>query len=179
MRALRAVAVAVVAALLGLLVWDVAHSSGGKVAKEVDKGQVVPAPAFSLPRVQGGGHISLASLRGKVVVLNFWASDCIPCKQEQGELNSTAAKWASKGVVFLGIDEVELRSFAQRYLKHYKVQYQSVADGDGSIAGKFGVTGTPETFFIDRKGRVVPPHIVAQAKPGELDAGIQRALSAA
>lgn len=179
MRALRAVAVAVVAALLALLVWDVAHSSGGKVASEVNKGRVVPAPAFSLPRVKGDGHLSLASLRGKVVVLNFWASDCIPCKQEQGELNRTAAKWASKGVVFLGIDEVELRSFARRYLDRYKVQYESVADGDGAIAGKFGVTGTPETFFIDRKGRVVPPHIVAQAQPGQLDAGIQRALESA
>jgi cytochrome c biogenesis protein CcmG, thiol:disulfide interchange protein DsbE len=179
MRALRVAAVAVVAALLGLLVWDVVHSSGGKVAREVDKGETVPAPAFSLPRVTGAGHISLASLRGKVVVLNFWASDCVPCKDEQGELNAAAAKWASKGVVFLGIDEVELRSFAQRYLKHYKVQYQSVADGDGAIAGRFGVTGTPETFFIDRKGRVVPPHIIAQAKPGDLDAGIQRALEAA
>jgi cytochrome c biogenesis protein CcmG/thiol:disulfide interchange protein DsbE len=179
MRALRVVAVAVVTALLALLVWDVVHSSGGKVASEVDKGQVVPAPAFSLPRVKGGGHLSLASLRGKVVVLNFWASDCIPCKAEQGDLNKAYAKWASKGVVFLGIDEVELRSFAERYLDHYSVQYQSVADGDGSVAGKFGVTGTPETFFIDRRGRVVPPHIIAQAKPGELDAGIQRALEAA
>ena len=179
MRALRAVAVAVVAALLALLVWDVVHSSGGKVAHAVDKGKIVPAPAFTLPRVDGGGHLSLASLRGKVVVLNFWASDCIPCKEEQGELNRTAAKWAPKGVVFLGIDEVELRSFAQKYLRHYDVKYQSVADGDGSIAGKFGVTGTPETFFIDRMGRVVPPHIVAQAQPGELEAGIRRALEAA
>jgi cytochrome c biogenesis protein CcmG, thiol:disulfide interchange protein DsbE len=178
MRALRAAAVVVVAALLALLVWDVAHSKGGKVARQVDKGQSVPAPVFKLPRVSGGGHISLASLRGKVVVLNFWASDCVPCKKEQGELNRTAAKWASKGVVFLGIDEVELRSFAQSYLRHYKVTYQSVADGDGAIAGRFGVTGTPETFFIDRRGRVVPPHIVAQAQPGELEAGIRRALSA-
>jgi cytochrome c biogenesis protein CcmG, thiol:disulfide interchange protein DsbE len=178
MRAARGAAALVVVALLGLLVWDVAHRSGGKVAREVDKGQTVPAPAFSLPRVGGSGHISLASLRGKVVVLNFWASDCIPCKQEQGELNAAAAKWADKGVVFLGIDEVELRSFAQRYLVHYKVQYPSVADGDGSIAGKFGVTGTPETFFIDRRGRVVPPHIVAQAQPGDLEAGIRRALNA-
>jgi cytochrome c biogenesis protein CcmG/thiol:disulfide interchange protein DsbE len=178
MRAVRAVAVAAVAALLALLVWDVVHSSGGKVAREVDKGQIVAAPAFSLPKVQGGGHLSLASLRGKVVVLNFWASDCVPCKDEQAELNAAADKWRSKGVVFLGIDEIELRSFARRYLQHYKVRYASVADGDGSIAGRFGVTGTPETFFIDRQGRVVPPHIIAQAKPADLEAGILRALSA-
>ena len=178
MRFLRVLAAGVVAALLALLVWDVAHHSGGKIASEVNKGQIVKAPAFALPRVKGQGKLSLASLRGKVVVLNFWASDCVPCKQEQGELNRAATKWAAKGVVFLGIDEVEIRSFAQKYMDRYHVAYDSVADGDGAIAGRFGVTGTPETFFIDRHGRVVPPHIVAQAKPGALDAGIRRALNA-
>jgi cytochrome c biogenesis protein CcmG/thiol:disulfide interchange protein DsbE len=177
MRALRVLAAGVVCALLALLVWDVAHSSGGKVARDVDKGKIVKAPAFRLPRVNGGGHLSLASLRGKVVVLNFWASDCVPCKDEQTELNNAAAKWAGKGVVFLGMDEIEVRSFAQKYLQHYKVPYESVADGDGAVAGKFGVTATPETFFIDRHGRVVPPHIVSIAKPAALDAGIRRALS--
>jgi cytochrome c biogenesis protein CcmG, thiol:disulfide interchange protein DsbE len=178
MRFLRVIAAGVVAALLGLLVWDVAHSSGGKIAREVDKGKIVAAPQFTLSMVKGPGRLSLASLRGKVVVLNFWASDCVPCKQEQGELNRAAQKWAPKGVVFLGIDEVELKSFAQKYMTHYHVSYDSVFDGDGAIAGRFGVTGTPETFFIDKHGRVVPPHIIAQAKPGDLDAGIQRALSA-
>lgn len=178
MRALRLTAAVAVLALLGLLVWDVAHSSGGKVARDVDKGEIVKAPAFNLPLVATDGKLSLASLRGKVVVLNFWASDCIPCKQEQSELNRLATKYAPKGVVFLGIDEIEVRSFAQRYLAHYKVPYKSVADGDGSIAGKFGVTGTPETFFIDRLGRVVPPHIIATASPSDVEAGIQRALSA-
>jgi cytochrome c biogenesis protein CcmG/thiol:disulfide interchange protein DsbE len=178
MRVLRVLAAGVVCALLALLVWDVAHSSGGKIASDVDKGEIVKAPAFRLPRVTGGGHLSLASLRGKVVVLNFWASDCVPCKDEQTELNKAAAKWAGKGVVFLGMDEIEVRSFAQKYLQHYKVPYESVADGDGAVAGKFGVTGTPETFFIDRHGRVVPPHIVSIAKPAALDAGIRRALSA-
>jgi cytochrome c biogenesis protein CcmG, thiol:disulfide interchange protein DsbE len=178
MRFLRVIAAGVVAALLGLLVWDVVHSSGGKVARDVDKGHIVPAPQFTLSKVRGAGKLSLASLRGKVVVLNFWASDCVPCKQEQGELNRAAQKWGAKDVVFLGIDEVELKSFARKYMTRYHMGYDSVFDGDGAVAGRFGVTGTPETFFIDRHGRVVPPHIIAQAKPGELEAGIQRALSA-
>jgi len=180
MRVIRAATAVVVVALLGLLVWDVAHRSGGHVASDVNKGEIVKAPAFSLPRVQGSGHISLASLRGKAVVLNFWASDCVPCKQEQKELNAAARKWDGKNVVFLGVDEIEVRSFAQHYLEHYKVPYQSVADGDGSLAGKFGVTGTPETFFIDKYGRVVPPHIIGVLKsdPGGLEAGIRRALTA-
>jgi cytochrome c biogenesis protein CcmG/thiol:disulfide interchange protein DsbE len=180
MRLLRVLAAGVVAALLALLVWDVAHNSGGKLAREVDKGQIVKAPAFALPRVKGQGKISLASLRGKVVVLNFWASDCVPCKQEQGQLNRAAEKWAKRGVVFLGVDVIEVRSFAQKYVDHYHVPYPSVADGDGSLAGKFGVTATPETFFIDKRGRAVPPHIIGalKANPGALDAGIRRALTA-
>jgi cytochrome c biogenesis protein CcmG/thiol:disulfide interchange protein DsbE len=178
MRVVRAAAVAVVLSLLGLLVWDVAHSHGGKVAREVDHGQIVPAPTFSMSQVVGTGKVSLASLRGKVVVVNFWASDCIPCKEEQLMLNTAARHWASKGVVFLGIDEVDLRGPAKAFLRRYAVEYPSVYDGAGALAGKFGVTGTPETFFIDRRGRVIPPHIIARTERADLDAGIKRALSA-
>ena len=148
------------------------------MARAVDRGQIVPAPTFSMSQVVGDGKVSLASLRGKVVVVNFWASDCIPCKEEQVMLNTAARHWSAKGVVFLGIDEVDLRGPAKAYLKRYAVGYPSVYDGTGILAGKFGVTGTPETFFIDRRGRVIPPHIIAQTKRADLDAGIKRALSA-
>jgi len=178
MRALRATAVAAVLALLGLLVWDVAHGQGSHVARDVDKGHIVPAPAFSMPLVGGGGKMSLASLRGKVVVLNFWASDCVPCEEEQAMLNTAARHWAGSGVVFVGVDEIDLRGPAKTYMRHYRVAYSSIYDGVGTLGGKFGITGTPETFFIDRRGRVVPPHIVANTQRAELDAGIQRALQA-
>jgi cytochrome c biogenesis protein CcmG/thiol:disulfide interchange protein DsbE len=178
MRAVRAVTVAVVLSLLGLLVWDVAHSHGGKVARQVDQGKIVAAPAFSMSQVEGSGKVSLASFRGKVVVVNFWASDCIPCKQEQLMLNKAAREWAGKGVVFLGIDEVDLRGPAKSYLRRYAVKYPSIYDGAGTLAGKFGVTGTPETFFVDRRGRVIPPHIIARTERADLDAGIKRALKA-
>ncbi|HZT17700.1 MAG TPA: TlpA disulfide reductase family protein [Gaiellaceae bacterium] len=178
MRLVRIAAAAAVIALLAVLVWDVAHRSGGRVARDVDHGEIVKAPAFALPKTTGGGKLSLASFRGKVVVLNFWASDCVPCKQEQKQLNEAAARWAAKGVVFLGIDEIDLNGPARAYLRHYRVSYPSVSDGDGAVAGKFGVTGTPETFFIDRRGRVVPPHIVAPPQGDALEAGIRRALSA-
>jgi cytochrome c biogenesis protein CcmG/thiol:disulfide interchange protein DsbE len=178
MRVLRVAAVAAVLSLLGLLVWDVAHSHGGKVARDVDQGKVVPAPAFSMPQVVGDAKVSLASLKGKVVVLNFWASDCVPCMKEQKMLNAAARHWAGKGVVFLGVDEFDLHGPARAYLKRYEVEYASVYDGVGTVAGKFGVAATPETFFIDRRGNVVPPHIIANTGRADLDAGIQRALKA-
>ena len=99
-------------------------------------------------------------------------------KEEQAMLNAAARRWASRGVVFLGVDEVDLRGPAKAYMKHYRVSYPSVYDGTGTLAGKFGVTGTPETFFIDRRGRAVPPHIIARTERAELDAGIRRALRA-
>jgi cytochrome c biogenesis protein CcmG/thiol:disulfide interchange protein DsbE len=176
MRIARAVTTAAVFALLGLLVWDVAHKRGGQIAREVDSGKIVPAPIFALPRLTGRGRLSLASLRGKVVVVNFWASDCVPCAQEQATLNAAEQAWSGHNVVFLGVDEIELRGPARAYLTRHRVAYQSVSDGSGNVAGEYGVTATPETFLIDRRGRVVPPHIVGAPSPADLRAAIRRAV---
>jgi cytochrome c biogenesis protein CcmG/thiol:disulfide interchange protein DsbE len=173
MRAAQAAAVAVVLGLLALLVWDVAHQSGGKVAKEVDAGHPTPAPHFTRSRIDTSGELSLASLRGKVVVLNFWQSYCEPCHKEARTLAAAARRWEDKNVVFVGIDELDLRGPARAFMKRYGVTYPTIAD-DGPLIGHYGVTGYPETFFVDRRGRVVPPHIVGPAQPKELDAAIRR-----
>jgi cytochrome c biogenesis protein CcmG, thiol:disulfide interchange protein DsbE len=178
MKILRAATAAGVLALLGLLVWDVAHHHGPGVAQKVDKGRIVAAPKLDLPRLNGQGRLTLASLRGKVVVVNFWQSDCLPCKQEAKTLDAAAAAWAAKrnDVVFVGVDALDFKGAARAYLKHYGVRYPNVRDATGSTYPGWGVTGTPETFFIDRHGRVVPPHIIAPATRQDLDQGIKRAL---
>ena len=176
MRVLRAVAVASALALLGLLVWDLVHRNGPGVATSVDKGKAVPAPVLDLPRLNGPGDLSLASLRGKVVVVNFWQSSCYPCKLEARDVASASRRWSARGVVFLGVDAQDLKSAARAYMKHYGVTYPNVRDAIGKTWPKWGVTGVPETFFVDRRGRVVPPHITGQASREKLDAGIQRAL---
>jgi cytochrome c biogenesis protein CcmG, thiol:disulfide interchange protein DsbE len=176
MRALRAAAVASVLALLGLLVWDLAHQNGPGVAVAVDKGKAVAAPKLDLPRLNGSGNLSLASLRGKVVVVNFWQSSCYPCKLEARDVAAASRAWAGKGVVFLGVNAQDLKSSARAYMKHYDVTYPNVRDAIGKTWPKWGVTAVPETFFIDRRGRVVPPHIAGQASRQDLDEGIQRAL---
>lgn len=175
MRIARAAAVVAVLSLLGLLVWDVAHGNGPGAAQQVDKGKIVPAPALDLPRLNGAGRMTLASLRGKVVVVNFWQSSCVPCKQEARELAKTADAWKGKGVVFLGVNAQDLEGPAHAYLKRYGVTYPNVRDGIGATWPKWGVVGVPETFFVDRSGRLVPPHIVGPASRTELDAGIKRA----
>ena len=170
------VAVAAVLGLLGLLVWDVAHQSGGKVAKEVDSGKIIAAPPFTRSRLDAGGTLSLASLRGKVVVLNFWQSYCTPCHREARTLTAAARRWSSRNVVFVGVDELDLRSAARKFLRRYGVTYPTITD-DGPLVGHYGVTGYPETFFVDRRGRVVPPHIVGPATPAGLDKAIRHALT--
>jgi peroxiredoxin len=176
MRAVRAAAAALVLALLGLLVWDVVHQNGPGVAAKVDKGRIVPAPKLDLPRLTGDGKISLASYRGKVVVVNFWQSSCYPCKQEARDVAAAFRAWAPKGVVFLGVNAQDLKGPARAYLKHYGVTYPNVRDALGNTYPKWGVTGVPETFFVDRRGNVVPPHIVGRASRHAIDDGIRRAL---
>jgi cytochrome c biogenesis protein CcmG/thiol:disulfide interchange protein DsbE len=178
MRVLRAAAVASVLALLGLLVWDLAHQGGPNVASSVDKGKPVVAPKLDLPKLNGGsGNLNLASLRGKVVVINFWQSSCYPCKLEARDIAAASRAWSDKGVVFLGVNAQDLKSSARAYMKHYGVNYPNVRDAIGKTWPKWGVTAVPETFFVDRRGRVVAPHIKGKASRQAIDDGIRRALN--
>jgi cytochrome c biogenesis protein CcmG/thiol:disulfide interchange protein DsbE len=177
-------AVTVVGALLALLVWDLAHSHAGKIARDVDAGEIVPAYNFSRPRIDTTGSLSLPSLRGKVVVVNFWQSYCEPCHTEARTLEAASNQWKGKGVVFLGVDEIDLVSAARKFMERYGITYPTVSD-DGPLVGHYGVTGYPETFFIDRQGQVFPihvgdvvGHIVGPATKKVLDQGIRQALNA-
>ncbi|HEU5373783.1 MAG TPA: TlpA disulfide reductase family protein [Gaiellaceae bacterium] len=178
MRVVRAAAAAAVLALLGLLVWDVSHSGHGGVAAKVDKGHTVVAPTTALPFFgTRNGTFDLAAYRGKVVVLNFWASWCVDCKLEARTLHDAAAKWGSN-VVFVGVDGSDLTGAAAKYMKHYDVNYSVVRDIGGHAQSTWGVTGFPETFFVDPQGRVIPPHIVGPVTATRLKTAIRQALAA-
>jgi cytochrome c biogenesis protein CcmG/thiol:disulfide interchange protein DsbE len=175
MRAVRVAAAGLVLALLGLLVWDVSHSSHGGVAAKVDRGHVVSAPKTTLPFFTRRGTFDLAAYRGKVVVLNFWASWCVDCKLEARTLHDAAAKWGGK-VVFVGVDTKDFASAARSYMRRYDVNYHVVRDVDGSAGDRWGVTGYPETFFVDPEGQVVPPHVNGPIPASELESSIRKAL---
>lgn len=174
MSIVRAAAATVVLALLGLLVWDVAHGSGGGVAAKVDKGHVVAAPALKLPFFRQPGTFDLASYRGKVVVLNFFASWCVDCKLEAKTLHDAAAK-AGKDVVFIGVDDKDLSGAALSYIRRYDINYPVVRDPDGTATGAWGVTGYPETFFIDPGGRVTR-HVNGPLPANDLEGWIRQEL---
>jgi cytochrome c biogenesis protein CcmG, thiol:disulfide interchange protein DsbE len=175
MRIVRVAVVACVLGLLGLLVWDVTHGNGPGVAQKVDKGRKVAAPHLDLPRLDTSGRLSLASLRGKVVVVNFWESYCVPCKEEARRIADAARSFQDEGVVFVGVNAFDTKRAARAYLARYGVEYPNIRDGVGTTFGRWGVTGVPETFFIDRRGRVVPPHITGPASRADLEAGIRLA----
>jgi len=116
-----------------------------------------PAPDFTLPVLNGNGtKLHLTSLKGKIVMVNFWASWCQPCQQEASALQQTWIKWQSKGVVLLGVDGPESESDALNFVHQHSITYQSVRDTiDGGTAISYGATANPETFFINQDGVVV------------------------
>jgi cytochrome c biogenesis protein CcmG/thiol:disulfide interchange protein DsbE len=161
-RALRlgaqGLALAGVAALLALLVWKVTHENRNTAASEVAHGKTGPAPEFSLPRLTGGGKVSLASLRGKGIVINFWASWCRPCKAEAPLLEKAWRQYRSRGLVVVGIDSNDVSSDARAFAARHGLTYTLLHD-PGATYDRYGLTGVPETFFVDRRGRLVPIHL--------------------
>jgi cytochrome c biogenesis protein CcmG, thiol:disulfide interchange protein DsbE len=175
----QVVAVGVVIALLGLLIWKVAKGDDSAVTSSLADGKAVPAPDFTLAKLDGSGDLALESLRGKTVVLNFWASWCGPCKDETPLLQKGWQRWQGKDVVFVGIDVKDFRGDARSFVRRFGVTYPNVYDGKGSTVGRYGVTGFPETYFIDARGRVVYRIAGPVDEEEELDDGIERALAGA
>jgi cytochrome c biogenesis protein CcmG/thiol:disulfide interchange protein DsbE len=151
----QALAVGLVAALLGLLVWKVAWGGNGGVSAQLARGESPSAPEFDLPRLDRPGRLTFSSLRGKAVVVNFWASWCVPCKDEAPVLERTWRQHRDDGLVVLGVDAQDFKGDARGFMRKYAVTYPVVHDGKGSTLGRWGVTGFPETFCVDRRGRLV------------------------
>ena len=166
----QALAVALVLGLFALLIWKVAQGSH----KEAAPGK--PAPDFTLSRIGGPGDLQLSSLRGKAVVLNFWASWCSPCKREAPALQAVSKTWG-KRVVVLGVDVNDFQGDARGFIRKYGLTYPVVHDNKNVTTPKYGLTGLPETFFLDRRGRIVE-HVPGEVRAADLNSGVQRALRA-
>jgi cytochrome c biogenesis protein CcmG/thiol:disulfide interchange protein DsbE len=143
------------AALVGLLAYGV-FSKGASTTLDdaLASGKRPQAPTMSLPRLGRQGSSSLADYRGKVVVLNMWASWCEPCRAEMPLLQRLHQQIAGDGGVVLGVDTQDASGKAIQFLRQTKATFPSVRDRDRKYGRDFGVTGYPETFLIDRRGRV-------------------------
>jgi cytochrome c biogenesis protein CcmG/thiol:disulfide interchange protein DsbE len=140
------------------------------------------APDFTLrvyPGYEGGlgqPEVKLSDLRGKVVFINFWASWCLPCRDEQPALEKVWRQYRDKGVVFLGIDYVDTEPAALDYLKEFGVTYPNGPDLGTKISPRYHIQGVPESFLVDRQGNIVLFKIAPMSE-AELVAGLDQALA--
>ena len=166
--------------LLGLLVM-VGVTLNKRQQGSVQPGDVIPdftLPLFSGYEYAGRAEIKLSELRGKVVVLNFWASWCKPCEQEAAELQQAWEYYQpTEQVVFLGVDYVDTEPEARVYLQKYGISYPNGPDMGTRISQLFRTTGVPETYFIDQSGVLRYVQVGPFSSLAQIQAQIEQLLS--
>jgi cytochrome c biogenesis protein CcmG/thiol:disulfide interchange protein DsbE len=133
-------------ALLGLLGWGLVNSRRGPVESGL-------APDFTLTSFNGQ-TVTLSEFRGKVVIINFWASWCIPCREEAAYLEQTWRKYKDLGVVFIGVDYVDTEPAALAYIKEFDITYLNGPDLGTRISQAYNIKGVPETYYVAKNGEL-------------------------
>ena len=123
-----------------------------------------PAPEFKLAN-RAGGELALSGLKGQVVMINFWASWCGPCRQEFPALDQIYSKYKPMGFQIVAINVESEKADAERFLGKTPVNFPILFDPDNRVSGSYGVSAMPTTFLVDRQGRVRWQH--RAYKPGD------------
>ena len=143
-----AVVVIAVTAFIGFLVWGLSSSSGGAIST----GE--PVPTATLPTLPPGGEGSLSDYRGQWVLLNVWASWCVPCRDESPALDRFERENRNR-ISVLGIDTRDLTDDALAFIEEFDITYDQLRDADGEYADDLQTTGVPESFLVDPDGNLV------------------------
>ena len=150
-RITQAVIFSVIVALLALLAFGVQSAGRGQL-------QSGPAPDFTL-NLFDGGSARLSELRGKVVVVNIWASWCVPCRDEAPFLERAWRAYRERGVVLLGVDYIDTEPAARAFIQEFGITYPNGPDLGSAIYRAYRARGVPETYFVDRAGRIARTQI--------------------
>jgi cytochrome c biogenesis protein CcmG/thiol:disulfide interchange protein DsbE len=161
-----------VMALLGAVALQM-RQNGPLAAAQVGAGE--KAPSFVIQTFDGK-TVNLADLHGKVVLVNFWASWCIPCSQEAPDLENTWRQYKDRGVVFVGVDYVDTETEARAYLSHYNITYFNGADLGTRISQAYRIRGVPETYIMDKNG-VLRATFIGPATQDQFQAKLDPLLS--
>ena len=133
-----------------------------------------PASSFKLTAFDGK-PVALEALRGQVVIVNFWASWCTECHEEQDALDQIWQRYRDSGVVLLGVNFEDTSDGARDYMHQSGLTYPVVEDKDSKTALAYGIRGIPETFLIDRTGRIVD-RIIGRVDADRLASGVEPLL---
>lgn len=158
----RFIIVGIAAAFVAILGWRLVQTN----TSEHRADGIAPALVFTTFE---GETISLDDLKGKGVVVNFWASWCDPCRDEAELLEQTWRREKDNGIVFLGLDYLDQEPAALAYLAEFDVTYPNGPDLRSEIARRYGIKGVPETFFIGPDGRIVETVIGPITGPAQMD----------
>ena len=150
-RVVALVVVVAMLALLALMIWGIGKQAAGTTGNVAVA--VRPAPPFTLTLFDGS-PFDLAATRGQPVLVNFWASWCIPCEDEAATLERASRAYRDR-VTFIGVDVQDTDANAREFLKRFGVTYQNGPDPGGAISVDYGMSGVPESYFLDRDGRIV------------------------
>jgi cytochrome c biogenesis protein CcmG/thiol:disulfide interchange protein DsbE len=184
-------ALLVVAGLVALLAFGLrTRGTEDELRSALEEGSSAPAPEFELSILEAGdvprgleprlreagadGALSLEELRGTPLVLNFWASWCEPCRAEAPVLQRGWERDGARGVLYLGLDMQDLTDDAEDFLAEFDITYPTIRDPGREVADAYGLTGIPETFFIDSRSRVVG-QVIGVLDARQLEVGAQAA----
>jgi cytochrome c biogenesis protein CcmG/thiol:disulfide interchange protein DsbE len=180
-----------VAAVGGITAWVITSSSARSGTSSAASGALpsAPPPAITTPNAPtggsaapgfslstlSGGHVSLAQLAGRPVLVNFWASWCHPCRQEFPLLAATLRRYRSQGLEIVGISYQDIPSDARAFAKQEDAHWLLARDDDGTVASAYGVRAIPQVFFIRRDGTIASR--VFAPSQSDLDQSVQAILA--
>jgi cytochrome c biogenesis protein CcmG/thiol:disulfide interchange protein DsbE len=131
------------------------------------------APDFTL-RTLDGGIVTLSELRGRPVLINFWASWCLACRAEAPDLQRLYADYQNRGLIILGVNATQQDTLAdaQAYASEFKLTFPIPLDEKGEVVKAYGVVGLPTTYFVDARG-IVRSVVIGQLSPAAMAAGLE------